>query len=225
MPSLNRNREHLVNAKRRSALLLCCVNLLCAAACYGANVQPGDRDYPQKNPTPTQFLFLHGTIDSSLDINFRIEWVSDIQRCRYATSIIQGAYTWYSASFPIDVARENTKFSARIPIDGVLPGRCQWRFSGVTFGGNTGWRTALIATNSYPLRPSQSPNGIAELFCKWGSDRNPGGSNQNLSCRWPKEENHDAAVLGGILWWHPQATELEVRIRPDSVLAGPSPGN
>lgn len=186
---------------------------LCAImGCHGENVSRGDRDYPRENPNPAQFLSLHGTIDSSLDIDFRIEWYAANPECRYATSRLEGAYTSYTAWAPLVTSRQGDQFSARVPIDGVLPGRCQWRFGGVTFSGHTGYRTALIATNSYPLKTGQSPNGIVELHCKWVSIDRPGFTNPSLDCRWPKDEDPHASVLGGILWWHPEASELEVHI-------------
>lgn len=182
---------------------------LCSiSVCSGANVKPGDQDYPQQNPTPKNFLLLHGTIDAALDIDFRVQWHTEKPNCRYATSRLEGAYTWYTAWTPLAISRQGATFSAHIPIDGVLPGRCDWRFGGVTFGGATGYRTGLIATNSYPLKPGQSPNGVAQLYCRWDAVRD--SSERTLSCRWPKTEDPNASVLGGTLWWHPEATDLEV---------------
>jgi hypothetical protein len=160
--------------------------LFAVLTCNGANVQPGDKDYPRQNLNPTKFLQLHGTIDSALDVDFRIEWHAANPKCQYATSRLEGAYTWYTAWSPLVVTRQGAEFSARVPIDGVLSERCQWRFGGITFGGQTGNRTGLIATNSYPLKPGQSPNGIAELHCKWVSINQPGFTNPNLDCRWPR---------------------------------------
>lgn len=180
--------------------------------CYGGNVKPQDKDYPQENPTPAKFLSLHGTIDPSLDIDFRVQWYAENPKCQYAVSHVAGVYNRYTAWSPLVISRQGAQFSARVPVDGVLPGRCQWRFGGVTFGGRTGYRTGLIATNSYPLKPGQSPNGVAELHCKWISVNRPGFTNPNLNCRWPKKEDPNASVLGGTLWWHPQANDLEVHI-------------
>jgi hypothetical protein len=205
-------RRHITFVRTLGARVAGVLGLCSIMVCYGANVKPGDRDYPQENPNPTKFLSLHGTIDTSLDIDFRIEWHAENPQCQYATSRIEGAYTWYTAWSPLAADRQGAQLSARVPIDGVLAGRCQWRFGGVTFGRHTGYRTGLIATNSYPLKPGQSPNGIVELHCKWVSINRPGFTNPNLDCRWPKNEDHNASVRGGILWWHPEASELEVHI-------------
>jgi hypothetical protein len=191
------------------------VGVFWIAACNGGNVKPGQADYPVPNPAPKSFLFLHGTIDTPLDIDFRIQWHAEAPRCRYATSRIEGAYTWYTAWSPLTVARQGTSFSARVPIDGMLPGGCQWRFGGVTFGGKTGYRTALIATNSQPLNPGQSANGVVELRCRWDHAQGHDGDDRSLSCRWPKTEDRNASVVGGVLWWHPEASDLEVHFVAD----------
>ena len=188
------------------------VLLLFGSASLSANVLPGDQDYPHPNPRPTRYLLLHGTIEESLDIHFRIGWRANNPHCQYAVSRIEGVYNNYSASQLVAMTRNGANFAAKIPIDGVLPGRCQWSFAGVDFGGKTGYMTTLVATNSYPLKPGQSPNGIVELRCKWLTIKRPGFTNPNLDCRWPQIENPDGSVLGGKLWWHPEASDLEVHI-------------
>jgi hypothetical protein len=205
----SKNTEAVRNVK---TLLAGMLGVCWMAACNGTNVKPGDADYPRENPKPTQFLLLHGTIDPSLHLDFRIGWHADSPQCQYVTSRVEGAYAWYTASSPLPVPLEGSRFSVRIPIDGVLPGRCRWRFGGVMFGGVTGYRTALITTNSYALLPGQSPNGTADLNCKWVSIAHPAFSNPNLECRWANHEDPNASVHGGILWWHPEASELEVHI-------------
>jgi hypothetical protein len=36
-----------------------------------------------------------------------------------------------------------------------------------------------------------------------------------IECRWPKEEDRSASVLGGVLWWHQEANDLEVHFIAD----------
>jgi hypothetical protein len=186
------------------------LGLFWIAGCNAGNVKAGHADYPEHNPVPKSFLFMHGTIDTALDVDFRIEWHAEAPGCRYATSRVEGAYAWYTAWSPLTIVRQGDGFSARVPIDGVLPGRCQWRFGGVTFGGKAGYRTALVATNSYPLKPGQSPNGVVELQCSWDHTHGRDGDDRLLRCVWPKTEDPNASVLGGVLWWHPEASDLEV---------------
>ena len=189
-----------------SALLSFGLGML--AAC-GTNVSPGERNYPKANREPTHFLGVHGTIDAALDLNFRVIWVATNPNCVYAASWIEGAFAPYRASSPLMVDRRGDNFSIRVPIDGVLPGGCEWRFNGVSFGGPSGFRTTLIATNSYALRQGQSPNGTAVLRCKWKTEPGNVEGERGIRCSWPKEEDPNTSVLGGILWWHPEARELE----------------
>jgi hypothetical protein len=187
---------------------------LAAVDCNAANVQPGDRDHPQTNLHPTKLLMIHGTIDASLDIDFRINWSAQNPGCRYAVSRIAGVYSPYGAFNALPVTRSGSSFTVQVPIDGVLPGRCRWSFGGVTFGGGSGFRSALIATNSYPLNPGQSPNGTIHFACQWktvgdGHSPTPAGE-RTLDCRDSQNANPTCAVVGGILWWHPEASDLKV---------------
>jgi hypothetical protein len=149
-------------------LVFLVLGLSISPGCSGGNVAPGDRDYPADNPAPKNYLWLHGTIDPSLDINFRIQWLADNPGCRYTASWIEHVFVPYYASSPLPIDdRHGNSFSTRVPIDGVLSGRCEWRFAGVSFAGPIGFRTSLIVTNSPPLRPGQSADGVLVLSCKW----------------------------------------------------------
>jgi hypothetical protein len=191
------------------ALLASCSIVACS------NVTPGDWNYPQQNPHPSKFLSVHGTMDPSLDIDFRMQWRAENPRCWWAASWIEGAFPRYTAWTELAIPRQGDKFSTRIPIDGVLPGRCQWSFAGVRFAGGKGFSQQLIATNSYPLRPGQSPNGVAVLRCKWATEPGNVEGEHGIECRWPKEEDRSASVRGGVLWWHPEAEDLEVHFIAD----------
>jgi hypothetical protein len=102
------------------------------------NVAPGDADYPQVNPAPQHFVLMHGTIDPSLDVRFALAWGAQSEECRYAISRFAGVYGRYSAGGPLVIKPDAAgAFSVRIPIDGVLPGRCGWQFVGISYAGPT----------------------------------------------------------------------------------------
>jgi hypothetical protein len=179
------------------------------------NVKPDDWNYPRPNPRPTKILLLHGTIDAALDIHFRIDWIASNPECRYAFSMLGPAYFQYTAWNVLPITREGTKFSYGVPIDGVLPGRCQWVFAGVSFAGRTGHGTLLIARSSYPMKPGESPNGVIDLHCvrkPWQVGNQP--PVPTLDCHQPLLSGL-GPVTGGTLWWHPEATDLEVHISAD----------
>ena len=188
--------------------------VLPAASCYAANVKPGDRDYPQSNPHPAKLLLIHGTIDASIDIDFRIHWSAQNPDCRYAVSRIAGVYSPYGAFNALPVTRDGSNFAVQVPIDGVIPGRCRWSFGGVTFGGRSGFRSGLIATNSYPLKPGQSANGTIHFRCRWepvgGGHAPMPADEKTLDCRDSQRTNANNSTGGGTLWWHPEASDLEV---------------
>ena len=194
--------------RARLRLFALVVTLGALTACDDANVKPGDRDYPEANLAPHRFLALHGTIDPALAIKFHIQWIADNPRCRYALSWIEGAYGSYNISNDLDVGLDGSRFSTRIPIDGMLPGRCLWRFQGISYSGESGSGSPLVQTNSYPLRPSQSPNGVIHLHCGMKRDI-PSDKEPRLICDDPSD-SRESAALRGIFWWHAEATDLEV---------------
>jgi hypothetical protein len=55
-------RCHAMFAGSLGAWLVGFLRLRPSMVCFGENVKPGDRDYPQETPNPAQFLLLHGTI-------------------------------------------------------------------------------------------------------------------------------------------------------------------
>lgn len=190
--------------------------------CRQSNITPGDPDWPQANPSPQHFLLVHGTIDSSLDIVFRSHWLAQNNSCKYAASLIEGAFAPYGAWTPLTVARQDADFAVRVPIDGVLPGRCQWTFSDVRFAGRRadgriGFSSPFIQSNSYPLSPGQSPNGATVLRCAWTKEPGNVEGEDGIQCREePKSEDAHSSVLGGVLWWHPTATDFEAHFVEDT---------
>jgi hypothetical protein len=56
---------------------------------------------------------------------------------------------------------------------------------------------------------------MVELHCKWLTINRPGFTNPNLECRQSNETNADSAVIGGVLWWHPETTDLEAHFLAD----------
>lgn len=183
-----------------------------------SNVKSGDFNYPVLNPNPEHFLTIHGTIDASLYPTFYVGWYASDHavRCIYSTSWLEGASAPYSVKIPLPFPMNGDDFSVKFATDGVLAGRCHWKFSGVfmTTDGK-GWPVPLVQTNSYQLKPGQSPNGVIKRACaRVKLDGRHGGfaDAPSLDCNWIEPEDPNASVLGGLLWWHPEATNLEVHI-------------
>jgi len=133
--------------------------------------KPGGKEFPRPNPTPTKLFIIHGTIDSALQIEFDAIYGVTNKSCMYSplSSYIEGAGTQApSASIPLAMQRQDAQFQIRVPIDGVLSGRCRWEFQGIIarainediFRGGisaTGQWVVSIGWQPFPGQPTPNP--------------------------------------------------------------------
>jgi len=192
--------------------LVICLLLL---GCSTHNVSPGDKDYPVKNLNPKNFFLFHGTIDPSLDIKFKIRWDAMNPECKYMVSVLEGASNNFAAAEPLEISRSGNQFSVRVATDSVNPGRCGWMFGGITFysTSSTGYGQSLIQTNSYPLRPEQSPDSSIKLRCKLRPIPSVNPLGRGLVCQSLSKKEH--GVVGTVVWWHPETKDVEVQFYQD----------
>jgi hypothetical protein len=105
-----------------------------------ANVKLGDADYPQLKPQPTRMLRLIGDLPKSLHIEFLLHF----EASSYAGGTIQsGNYRGYVERAPVfplfsvteslRVVRDDSSYSASIPMDKYLPGKCGWHLYSVGY--------------------------------------------------------------------------------------------
>ncbi len=175
------------------------------AGCSRPNVRPGSADYPHVNPTPRRWILIHGAEDPALHLRFSTGWISNDSRC-YQTNGLQGATGPYTASMPLPVKRTGATYSLRVPIDGYLSGRCNWRFTGIGFGPADNGESILLATPGRRLLPpGKSVNESLVLRCRTSEI----GNNRLLFCAAPKRPN--------FLFLYPETRDLEV----DFVADGP----
>ena len=163
------------------------------------NIEEGDRDYPQRNPHPTHFIRLHGTVDSSLNLGFRIRWSSSNTSCRYYLSlfdrVFEGPGGRYFAIWPLTVERQGEDIAADVAIDGVLRGRCGWEFGGISIAGGP----ALVQTNTPAGSP---PNGVVNIRCEAAKRKLPSG-----------EPAFDCTGRRAVHFWSRQTTDVELHIQ------------
>lgn len=185
-------------ASKNAIILGLCVVLL---GCHNLNVKVGDKDYPKANPSPSHMFTFRGTIDSKLHIQFKTLWYATNNDCYYMTSYVEGASNNYGASSPLNYILSDNHFEVSIATDGVLPGRCGWKFSGISAIRTdiqntqlTPVATYVIATNSPPLEFGKSPNGTINYNCHPKS-KYAGCFPQNVG--------------DNVLWWYPETTEME----------------
>ncbi len=185
---------------------------LTACDAYSENVGPGDSDYPIKNSAPKKFLNIRGVVDPSLDLVFKTSWSASNPDCKYYTSRIEGATNPYSITDPLPVDQNGESIVAKVAVDGMLPGRCGWKFSGISMSSKSGgFGQSLVQTNTDPSSLGTSPNGIINLKCERHMRTTP-PLVPELDCRWIEPEDQKASVRGGILWWRPETTELQFNI-------------
>jgi hypothetical protein len=125
-----------------SAVLLCCL-----AACSrehwpstSSEIHPGAPDYPVTNPHPSHVLTIEASIPPALSVS-----ISAIYSASPTAGGTMGSGTTcqrtvglaVTAPFfirePVRLVEQNQIFTAAVPIDGLLPGRCKWRFGGLTY--------------------------------------------------------------------------------------------
>lgn len=187
------------------------------------DVRRGEPDYPQPDTTNAHILLIHGTADPSIDLRFIEHWFSRNRRCTWAPGLNEGGVIFnFSATTELPVSREGDAFTVRVPIDGVLPGRCEWTFGGVGYATSpSASYQSLVVLDEQSFRLDRSPNGTIDLVC----DRRNSGSihqGQPLDCRPSKPGIRVGSAIDGVLLWHPESTDLEVHFEgPDLASAHP----
>src|SRR5579885_3333376 len=89
----------------------------------------GSFDPPLPNLSPARYLRFHGWADPALGLTFKLAWQAASPSCRVVTNRLAGSSwpAWTEA--PLAVSTDASGgYSADVPIDGVLPGACDWRF-------------------------------------------------------------------------------------------------
>lgn len=139
------NSTHRVRLCGRAtvAIALFCV----LAACKGpsspsdpSEIQPGERDYPVTNPHPTHVLTIDVTIPPTLLMSMTAIYMASQTAggtmesgtaCQRTVGLAVTAP--FSLAEPIRLLQRNGTYTASVPIDGLLPGRCDWSFSHLTY--------------------------------------------------------------------------------------------
>jgi hypothetical protein len=161
-----------------SAVLLCCL-----AACSrerwpstSSEIHPGDPDYPVTNPHPSHAITIEASIPPALSVS-----ISAIYSASPSAGGTMGSGTAcertvglaVTAPFfirePVRLVKQNQFFTAAVPIDGFLPGRCKWRFGGLTYSVHTAKSPAWGAYNELAVYEDHggaaAENARLDLWC------------------------------------------------------------
>lgn len=139
------NSKHRVLLCWRATIAI--VPLLALAACGQASspsdpseIQPGERDYPVTNPHPTHMLTIDVAIPPALLVSITAIYLASPTAggtmesgtaCQRTVGLAVTAP--FSLTEPVRLLPGNGTYTASVPIDGVLPGRCDWSFSHLTY--------------------------------------------------------------------------------------------
>lgn len=120
--------------------------LFCALdACSGPlsppeEIRPGERDYPLTNPHPTDILTIDATIPPTLSVSITAIYLASPTAggtMESSTSCQRTVGLAVAAPFallkPVTLVQHNGTYTASVPIDGLLPGRCDWSFSHLNY--------------------------------------------------------------------------------------------
>jgi hypothetical protein len=202
-----------------------CTGWLCFFVVAGCNtapageVKPGDRDYPEPNPSPTQFITIKGRISPTLDLKFGAHWRvtsggSKDRPCGWVNDWLNGHSSFFSIFEELVVGREGDRYEIKVPIDGFLPGHCGWRLEGIwaRFAvPGAPWGAQLVSAMSGAL----VLQGAHELKCSILTKEQSGRDNR-LTCyadaSWPR-----GAVPA--LEYPGQTLEINFEPRPKKSLA------
>jgi hypothetical protein len=167
--------------------------LILVAIIFGShfsNVDQASANYPKINPNPVHIFNFRGTIDPKLHLQFLTHWGASNESCYYWLSFIEGAKGYYSAALPVTYTLNHDHFDIPIATDGVLPGRCGWKFGGISLVSGS----YVVQTNSPPLGDGHFPNGKQDFNCVVRSQQQAYSS---------------CPPTGRVLWWYPETTDLE----------------
>lgn len=125
------------------AIVLFCV----LAACGGGSspsdrseIKPGESDYPVTNPHPSHVLTIDATIPSALSVSITAIYLASPTAggtmesgtaCQRTVGLAVTAP--FSLRKAITLVQHNGTYTASVTIDGLVPGRCDWKFSHLNY--------------------------------------------------------------------------------------------
>ena len=122
--------------------------LLCGLlACSGkssssdpSEIQPGEPDYPVTNPHPTHVLTIKATIPPTLSVGITALYLASpmaggtMQSGTSCQKTVGLAVTApFSLTKAVSFVQHNGTYTAFLPIDGLIPGRCDWDFAELNY--------------------------------------------------------------------------------------------
>lgn len=156
------NSTHPVPLRGRATTAI--VLLFILAACGRASspsdpseIKSGEPDYPVTNPHPTHVLAIDATIPSVLSVGITAIYLASPTAggtmesgtaCQRTVGLAVTAP--FALRKPVTLVHHNGTYTASVAIDGLVPGRCAWKFSHLNY---------VVRTAEAP--PDRSDNELA----------------------------------------------------------------
>lgn len=206
--------ERLLSVNRIGLLVMAGLLLQCEA--FAAKLGPafGDRDFPEVDPNPKHTFVLRGTADPELGLRFFATFgaTKDDPACGDGKVVLDPfpsrVYQEHIVFLPIEMSWMQDRFSGVVALDGLLPGKCGWKFFDVRISPQGGvldpgvgavGGLVIVQTNPPPLKANASPDSSLHLECKVWPDEN---FKRCVSC---KPEFPPA-------WLYPDTTSIELEL-------------
>jgi hypothetical protein len=144
----------------------------CGLGDRSKNIQPGEADYPLKNPNPMHVIQLTVIAPPSIDFRFLLGYAATSSggtmqsgtACAYAGSW-GGPTQQFSVLPSLEWKRQGDVYRTQVVIDRYDPGRCGWGFAGMWYfvpSTNTDSRRDLFFYDSYA---SKAADFRMDLWC------------------------------------------------------------
>jgi hypothetical protein len=100
----------------------------------GLTLKQGDRSYPAMTPNPQIFVPITVSSAEWIDMKLVAVYVSDTSAFCGQLNIAAGHFP-NDVVVPIEMTRMGDEYRGKIVVDRFEPGRCNWKFLGVEYGG------------------------------------------------------------------------------------------
>jgi hypothetical protein len=195
----------MVRTIRRIIAIVMFSTVATNAAAWG-NVKPGDADYPVRDPDASAAIFIHGHIESGLEVALVAHWYASSfasnRSCNYLVNWLEGADAPYSISVPIDMQFSGSEYTAKVFTDAYLLGRCGWVFDGVYAEpagdalGSSGSNNPIVGVTSPRWHDSlEVTDGHVDAACEIARDPSEDKYHTVLNCVDRMSERKVSAVI------------------------------
>jgi hypothetical protein len=129
-----------------------------------ALLKPRDPNYPDPVASPAHVIQLNVSRMELSNYRFVAGYASDVKRCGQEIGL--GGYFPYGLNIPIEMVRgQDDKYHGSFAIDKFQPGKCGWKFTGVSYSWPDGGGNAIGVLKERPSEPVASTAPHIDMWC------------------------------------------------------------